>query len=90
MKRITLTLAALLLSGCAIAPNPLPVGDYGLHIRESETLREEYRALGGTAPRIFGFAMAYPEGCEIWLLPTATIDELAHELEHCEEGDRHE
>ena len=52
-------LAVLQLSGCVAAellPGPLPVGDYGLHIRDSETLREEYRELGGKVQRIYGFA----------------------------------
>lgn len=85
----TAILVALLLAGCAVSP--LPVIDVVLHIRDSETLHEEYRALGGKVPKIYGFSMDYPGGGEIWLLPTATIDDLAHELRHIyEKGSWHD
>ncbi len=87
--KIARILVALLLAGCAsgeLLPKPLPVTDVVVHIRDPEPLRKEYRALGGKVPRIFGFAMVDRDPCEVWILTTATIADLAHEVDHCEKG----
>ena len=93
MKITRILVALLLLTGCAsgeLLPKPLPEIDIVVHIRDSEPLRDEYRALGGKVPRIFGFAMIDRDPCEVWILTTATIADLAHEVEHCERGFNHD